>query len=185
MVETVFPITTERLIIRPYDDADLDDLFAIHSRPDVARYLYTGPKQNRAEMTATMERRRHRPAFDADDQGWGLAAELAGPGRVIGDLTLLMVSHKHNQGEIGFVFHPDSTGRGLATEAARVLLGIGFDDIGFHRIVGRCDARNDASAALMTRVGMRQEAHFVENEWVKGEWTGEKVFALRAAEWRS
>jgi len=30
---------------------------------------------------------------------------------------------------------------------------------------------------------MRREAHFVENEWVKGEWTDDVVYAILATEW--
>ena len=50
-------------------------------------------------------------------------------------------------------------------------------------VVGRIDPRNTASAAVLTRLGMRHEAHLVENEWVKGEWASEGVYALLAAEW--
>jgi RimJ/RimL family protein N-acetyltransferase len=53
----------------------------------------------------------------------------------------------------------------------------------FHRIIGRCDARNNTSARLMERLGMRQEAHFHENEIFKGEWSDEYVYALLAGEW--
>jgi RimJ/RimL family protein N-acetyltransferase len=35
------------------------------------------------------------------------------------------------------------------------------------------------------RLGMRQEAHLRENEWFKGEWTDEIVFAQLAQEWRA
>jgi RimJ/RimL family protein N-acetyltransferase len=50
-------------------------------------------------------------------------------------------------------------------------------------VCGRIDARNSASAAVLERLGMRREAHFVENEWVKGEWTDEVVYAVLASEW--
>jgi RimJ/RimL family protein N-acetyltransferase len=66
-----------------------------------------------------------------------------------------------------------------------VLLRLGFDELGLHRIVGRLDARNAASARLLQRLGMRSEAHLVENEYVKGEWTDEAVYALLASEWRA
>ena len=49
------------------------------------------------------------------------------------------------------------------------MLAIGFDGLGLHRIVGRLDARNRASARVLERLGMRREAHRVENERVKGE----------------
>jgi len=52
-----------------------------------------------------------------------------------------------------------------------------------HRIVARIDERNESSAKLARRLGMRQEALLVENEFLKGEWTNEVDFAMLAAEW--
>jgi hypothetical protein len=57
--------------------------------------------------------------------------------------------------------------------------------LGLHRIIGRLDARNNASAALLKRLGLRQEAHFVRNEKIKGEWTDEAVFAMLDDEWHA
>ena len=54
-----------------------------------------------------------------------------------------------------------------------------------HRIVGRCDGRNRRSAAVPGRNGMRLDAHLVENEFVKGEWTDELVYAILRREWES
>ena len=61
---------------------------------------------------------------------------------------------------------------------------MGFDELGLHRIEGRIDARNTPSARVLERLGMRREAHFVQNEFIKGEWTDEVVYAVLAAEWR-
>ena len=59
------------------------------------------------------------PPLDADGQALTLAAELRGTGTVIGDVTLFRVSMVHQQGEIGFVFHPDFHGHWYAREAAQ------------------------------------------------------------------
>jgi RimJ/RimL family protein N-acetyltransferase len=56
--------------------------------------------------------------------------------------------------------------------------------MGFHRVIGRTEARNLASARVLEKLGMRREAHLVENEWVKGEWQSELVYALLEHEWR-
>ena len=85
---------------------------------------------------------------------------------------------EHRQGEIGFAFHPDAQGRGYASEAATAVLELAFGLLGLHRVYGRTDARNVASAALMRRLGMRQEAHLRENEIFKGAWGDELVFAV-------
>jgi RimJ/RimL family protein N-acetyltransferase len=104
---------------------------------------------------------------------------------MVGDVVLMYISEAHRQGEIGFVLHPNHQGHGYATEAAREMLRLGFERLGLHRIVGRLEARNAASAAVLERLGMRLEAHLHENEWVKGEWQSELVYAMLATEWAS
>ena len=78
-----------------------------------------------------------------------------------------------------------TAGAALAAEAAHAVLHLAFGDLGLHRVIARIDARNMASARLVARLGMRQEAHLIENEWFKGEWTDELDFALLASEWPS
>jgi len=90
----------------------------------------------------------------------------------------------HRQGEVGFLFHPQQQGRGYATEAGEALLGLAFDTYALHRVVGRLEPRNVASARVLERLGMRRKAHLLENEWVKGEWQSELVYALLDREWR-
>jgi RimJ/RimL family protein N-acetyltransferase len=119
-----------------------------------------------------------------EGDGLVLAAIVRETGTLIGDFTLKFLSAEHRQGEIGFVLHPDHHGRGYATEAAPLILRFGFEQRGLHRIIGRCDGRNTASARLMERLGMRREAHLVENEFIKGEWADELIYAMLAREWR-
>jgi RimJ/RimL family protein N-acetyltransferase len=114
-----------------------------------------------------------------------LAAVLRDTGELVGDMTLFLRSVQYRQGEVGYILHPAHGGRGYATEATRALLWLGFEELGLHRICGRLDARNAASARVLERVGMRREAHLVENEFVKGEWTDEFVYALLDREWRA
>jgi RimJ/RimL family protein N-acetyltransferase len=63
------------------------------------------------------------------------------------------------------------------------MLRVAFADLGLRRVVGRMDARNTASAGVLERLGMRREAHLVENEWVKGEWCSELDYAVLADVW--
>jgi RimJ/RimL family protein N-acetyltransferase len=63
------------------------------------------------------------------------------------------------------------------------LLRLAFEDLGLHRVAARCDVRNTASARVMKRAGLRREAHLVQNEFVKGEWTDELIHAILRSEW--
>ena len=184
MLRPTYPLETPRLLLRPFTGGDLDALHAIRSRSDVTRYLYWNT-QSREEVRKVLESRAQQSKVEAEGDTLVLAMVLRDSGALIGDVNLHLLSQEHRQGEIGFVLHPDYHGQGLATEASVVMLRLGFEELGLHRIIGRCDARNKASARLMERLGMRREAHFRDNEIVKGEWCGEYVYALLATEWRN
>ena len=113
-----------------------------------------------------------------------LAIVEAAGGTVIGEIMLAWEERYDQNAEVGFALHPDHHRRGIAGAAATEMMRIGFDELGLHRVFGGCDARNLASAALMTSLGMRQEAHFRDYIFAKGEWTDELIFAILADDWR-
>ncbi|HXK14566.1 MAG TPA: GNAT family N-acetyltransferase [Gaiellaceae bacterium] len=175
-----WPLETERLVLRPYTDGDLENLHSIYSLPEVARWLYYGP--------TTLEESRQKLARKiggselTEDHGLSAAVELR-DGTYVGDVVLFYGSVEHKTVEVGFSIDPRQHGKGYATEAARALIDWAFDQ-GFHRVVGRLEARNTASARVLEKLGMRREALLVENEWVKGEWQSELVYAMLEHEWR-
>jgi RimJ/RimL family protein N-acetyltransferase len=179
-----YPVRTPRLALRPFTPDDLDALHEFHRLPEVARYLYHEPR-NRAEVSVLLRGKIASSVLAAENKALCLAAELTATGQLVGDCNLFWLSRAHRQGEMGFIFHPAFQGRGLATEAAAALLWLGFDGLGLHRIIGRCDARNRGSARVMEHNGMRREAHLVENEFVKGEWTDELIYAILRREWEA
>jgi RimJ/RimL family protein N-acetyltransferase len=126
-----------------------------------------------------------RQALDSEGQALTLGVELLESGELIGDVILMWQSAEHRGGEIGYVFNPAFAGQGYATEAVHRLLHLAFDDLGLHRVIARVDADNHGSARLASRLGMRQEAHLVENEWFKGRWSDELNFAILEEEWRT
>ena len=180
----VVPIETARLLLRPLRAEDLDDVHAYQAREDVTRYLYWEP-HDREQSRAALERAMRRDGLREPGDGLVLAVVPHDVGRVVGQVSLALVSAEHRQGETGFVLHPGYQGRGYATEAAAVMLDLAFDHYRLHRVAGRCDPRNAGSIAVMRRLGMRQEAHFVHNEVFKGQWGDELVFAVLEHEWRS
>ena len=176
-------IRTDRLLLRAYTEDDLDAVYAVQSREDVTRYLYWGPR-SREEARESLRLKIASSALREEGDDLTLAVVLPETGTVIGDVLLIWRSREHRQGEIGYIFHPDHGGRGYATEAAAVMVRLGFEGLGLHRVFGRLDARNTASARVLERLGMRREAHLVQNEFVRGEWTDELVYAVLEDEWR-
>jgi len=184
MFEPEYPIRTERLLLRPFAATDAEAVYAYERLPEVHRYLYTEPR-SRSEVDAAVAERVGNRAVTEPGQAISLVAELARTGELAGDCMLAWRSAEHQQGEVGYVFNPAYHGRGLATEATLALLRLGFEGMRLHRITGRLDARNAASARVLERAGLRREAHLVENEFVKGEWTDELIYAILRSEWEA
>jgi RimJ/RimL family protein N-acetyltransferase len=177
-----WPLETERLVLRPYEEGDLEAFHAIRSQPEVVRYLYEDPltlEQAREKLARLVASR----ALEAEDEWLSAAVTLRDSDALIGDVAFHWVNVRHRTGEIGFVLDPAEQGHGYATEAARAMVDWGFGTFGLHRIIGRTEARNAASARVLEKLGMRLEAHLVENEWVKGEWQSELVYAILDREW--
>jgi RimJ/RimL family protein N-acetyltransferase len=176
-----YPIRTSRLLIRPWRESELATYHELRSDPRVARYLYDPPLTR--EQAATRLRSLV-TTIESEGVWLNLALELAGDGAVVGDVGLCWLSDAHRQAEVGYTLLPAHHGHGYATEAAAAMVGVAFDSLGAHRVRGRLDARNEPSARVLERLGMRREAHLVENEFVKGEWADELVYAVLAHEWR-
>ncbi|GAA3018118.1 GNAT family N-acetyltransferase [Actinokineospora globicatena] len=179
-----FPIKTRRLVLRRYAADDLDALHRAQSREDVTRYLYWGPR-SRVEVEQALTERTGLTELRAEGDRLVLAVELVETGDLLGEVHLFWVSKEHRTVEIGYIFHPDFEGHGYATEAAAQFMRVAFDDLHMHRVIARLDADNTASARLLERLGMRKEAHFVQNEFVRGRWADEAVYAMLASEWPS
>lgn len=179
------PVRTARLLLRTMRIEDVDDIHAYQSREGVCRYLPFLPR-TREEVVEKVTRFSTALAVAEDGDYWQLAIErLAEPARVIGDLYFSLQSTANASGEVGWTLHPDHEGQGYMTEAAGAILEIAFSRIGLHRMFARLDPRNDASAALCRRLGMREEARFVEDVWFKGEWGDTLIFAILAREWET
>jgi RimJ/RimL family protein N-acetyltransferase len=178
------PIETERLLLRPFEGGDLDDLARLHGDADLVRWIPWGPR-SREEAAAVLERKMSKTSIDEEGDGLGLVGILREDGSFLGEFTLSLLSAEHSCAELGFMMFPGHHGRGYATEAGRAILAAAFDGYGLHRVIGRVEPRNTASCRVLERLGMRREAYLVENEWIKGEWQSECIYAILAREWRA
>jgi len=177
------PVRTARLVLRAMTGSDVDDIHAYQSRADVCRYLPFEPR-SRHEVAEKITKYSTALALAGDGDFWQLAIERASdPGHVIGDIYFTIKDTTNATCEIGWTLHPDHTGSGYMTEAAHAVLDIAFNELRLHRATAVLDPRNHASAALCRRLGMREEAHFLEDLWFKGAWGDTAIYAILDREW--
>jgi RimJ/RimL family protein N-acetyltransferase len=151
-------VETPRLLIRPWSHAEAERLLDIQSRPEVVKWLGDGEPVLMQDLDEAHERieRYHRRSESPPLGFW--AVEVRGtaeaPARVAGSVLLLTLPHAdHGEVEIGWHLHPDSWGRGYASEAATAVLQHGFDG-GLGEILAVTHTDNEPSMAVCRRLGM-------------------------------
>lgn len=171
--DPVWPLTTERLALRPVAPDDAEAFLGWRSRTDVVRYMYQPPW----DLPTAQTKLRTWSSAPFEDVGDVLVLAVELDGGVVGEAMLKWAAGPR-QAEIGYALHPDVAGRGLATEAAHGTLGLAFATYGFHRVYARIDEENAASVRVAERLGMRREARLVESDLRDGAWSTELVYAL-------
>lgn len=176
---TTYPLSTDRLVLRPHEPSDVAWLLAVYGRPDVATYLLDEPWTEEVARTKSAERLK-RTGLSSPSRALALIVEHEGA--PVGEVLLWYTDHERGVAEIGWVLDPAHGGKGFASEAVGAVLDLAFSTPGMHRVAAQMDGRNTASARLAERVGMRREAHLRQDWWNKGEWTDTVVFGLLASD---
>ena len=174
-------LETPRLIIRRFRESDLAEFMAYRNDPEVARYQSWESISRMDARKFIAEQIRRRPGRPG--KWFQFAVEVKSSGALAGDCALHVMKSAPRIGEIGYSFAREYQHRGLATEAARAVLDYAFESLGLNRVIATTDCRNAPSVALMERLGMRREGHFIQNAWFKGAWCDEYQYALVRDEW--
>lgn len=98
--------------------------------------------------------------------------------KMIGSAELRINSTQNQEGEIGYIIHPDFWNKGFATEAAKAVLSIGFRGFGLHRIYATCDPNNLASTTVLEKIGMQKEGFIREHIRMKSSWRDSFLYSM-------
>lgn len=177
-------LKTARLQIRPLQESDLALFASYRSDPEVARYQSWEAPFSMEQAREFLERI-SRFAPGTPGKWCQLAIERHAEAGIIGDCSFRVSADDTRQAMIGFTLARPFQGQGYGAEAVQALVDFLFSEYQLHRISAICDALNTASARLMERIGMRREAHYVENVWFKGAWGDEFLYAILEREWRA
>ena len=172
------PVTlrTTRLLLRPFEITDVDDVCAYASDPDVARFRPLPNPYTRNDALGFVRRQ-----IQTD---WSTDAEFAVVHRhhVIGGLSL-NVSAEHDRAELGYLLGKRWWGRGLATEAARAVLDWGFQRFNLYKVYARAHVDNRRSWRVLEKLGMSREG-VLRGHWkMRNEHVDLVYYAVLRDEW--
>lgn len=155
-------ITTPRLHLRPWRKTDLSAMAAVSGDERVMQY-FPGT-QDEAYVKAFMGRQH----FQQKERGYCFfAAELRATGEVIGFIGLSYLDKDVDFApcvEIGWRLHPNTWGKGLATEGAKACLEFGFNELGLTEIYSETPLANLPSQRVMEKIGMERLSTFMHPE---------------------
>jgi RimJ/RimL family protein N-acetyltransferase len=163
-------LTTDRLVLKPWEQDFEGDLLRFASDPRVMRFIGDGRPWER-EFTV----QRHQALLEHWEQhGFGWRGIVGDDGAFLGVAALsylgdLVPGIEESAIEIGWWVDPAAWGKGLATEAALALRDEAFGNLEARRIVARFVPANHASERVMIKLGMR----------LYGDTTGRKGEAVR------
>src|ERR687894_1145633 len=178
-------LETERLVLRRFTEADVDNLFDLDSDPDVMRFLTGGrPTSRDVIRNETLPRFLHYYERFAGFGFWAVIEKSTGHFLGWFEFRPPEGSGPDNV-ELGYRLRKSAWGKGYATEGSRALIRKGFIELGVRRVVASTMTVNIASRRVMEKSGLAYVRTF-HAEWpwrIEGDEHGDVEYALTKADW--
>lgn len=161
---------------------DAEDVYEYSSDSLVPEYLLWRPH------TSLEESRRYVhlvKKYYAKKEFFDWALEHKESGKMIGTCGFSRIDETNSCAELGYVLNRDYWGQGLAVEAAREVIRIGFEILSFNRIEARYMVENQASARVLAKLGFTFEGVHRKSIFVKGQFRDIGYYALLKEDYSS
>ncbi len=156
-------IETERLIMRPVKEDDVERLFLLDSNPVVMKYVGQKPltkKEQSAEVIKIIQKQ-------YAENGVGRLAVIEKESNLLIGWSFLKYLTKEINGiknvyDLGYRFLPEFWGKGYATESAKASLEYGFKEMNLDKICAHAHSENVASNRTLKKLGFVEKGTFEE-----------------------
>lgn len=173
---SAFPvITTDRLKLRSFTEADVDALFDIRSDYEVTKFN-SGPAYTDRAQAETMVARTLAGYADKKSVYWIIT--LHSSDVVIGQLGFNSWDHDSNAVEVGFDLKREFWRQGIMQEALRAIILFGMNEMNLNRFGAQVSAYNDASKQLLTKLRFQHEGTQRDQYFENGAYHDLDLFAL-------
>jgi ribosomal-protein-alanine N-acetyltransferase len=177
-------IETDRLLLRPFTEDDLESVFVYASNPAVTRYTLWEAHRSPADTLRFV--REYAQSRYAERVPEPLALCLRErPGWVVGSIGCFWANQANRCMEMGYALGEPHWGRGYAVEAARALTDYAFERYPIERLQAHCIAANRASARVMAKLGMTFEGQLRSALLHRGEFKDILLYSLLRSEWEA
>lgn len=173
-------LETDRLLIRPININDKNEIFEYRSDKETNKYQGWIP-ETIDDVEAFIAKISNK--INVPGTWFQLAIIDKETNKIVGDLGIHFMDNENKQVEIGCTLNKDYQNKGFATESLKKVIDYLFNDLKKHRIVASIDPDNKDSIRLVERIGFRKEAHFIESLMINGKWVDDMIYALIEKDW--
>ncbi|SDR26052.1 GNAT family N-acetyltransferase [Natronobacterium texcoconense] len=167
----------DRVDLRPIEEDDLEFLRDAINDPQVWR-----PIGGSHPLNLEQEREFFENVVCGDD---GVHLLITADDSPVGTIGLREIDWESGTAEVGYWIEPDEHGQGYGSEAAELVVGYAFDQLGLHRIRAHVFEFNDASQRLLESIGFTREGTERESQFIDGEYWDTYWYGLLEDEWRA
>ncbi len=175
---------TERLILRPYREEDVPEVFAILQKyPDMTKFMTFDPPQKKEETREFFEA--SQKLFPKKAIRWGILLD----GKFVGIISLEDIKRKPNAfrldfAEMGYWLNPEFHKQSIMTEAGKTILKFGFEKLALHKITIYHIAENTASQKVIEKLGFRFIGESRDHLFRFGKWWNDKMYEMNSDEFK-
>ncbi len=168
-------LESDRLLLRQITPDDVNEMYAMRSNKEVMKYI---PRPVAEKLEDAMDLINMIQSRLEINDGCNWAITLKGNPKLIGFIGHYRIKWEHFRSEIGYMLLQEYHGKGIATEAIKLMIDFGFNQMGMHSLEGVIDPKNIASARVLEKNGFVKEAHFTENEFYDGKFLDGAIYSL-------
>jgi RimJ/RimL family protein N-acetyltransferase len=178
----VFPVFLEAplLFLRELRSGDALSVWQWVGDPDAVRHVPLGPFDPAGAVRYVEQLIAEAKRVPRESYTLGIVERASS--ELVGTVALSVDSRAHRRAELGYILRRDVWGRGLATEAAGLMVDFAIEHLGMNRVWAVCDPENGASGRVLEKIGMRHEGTLRQDLLVHGVWRDSKLYATLAAD---
>ena len=168
-------LETDRLLLRRLNVNDVNEVLELRGNPETMKFIprpLAKSKEDALEHIALIEEK------IVNNIGINWAITLKDNPKLIGIIGHYKIQPENYRAEIGYMILPEYHGKGIVTEAIKVVVNYGFEDMQLHSIEAIIDPENRASERVLQKSGFVKEAHILENEFYEGKFLDTVIYSL-------
>lgn len=168
-------LESERLLLRQINNEDVNEVFDLRSNPETMKYI---PRPLVTSIDGAINHIKMIQDKIESNEGINWAITLKPNNKLLGIIGHYRIQWENFRSEIGYMLLPEAHNKGIATEAIKLIVEYGFNEMNMHSLEAIIDPENYASAKVLEKNGFVKEAHFKENGYFEGKFYDSAIYSL-------